>query len=66
MSSIEALPKPPRVTGGCLCGAVRYRLDFPRDHDFAMNVSKLVSQVPLHALVQWRVQASQLSCRQVR
>lgn len=41
MSSIEELPKPSRVTGGCLCGAVRYRLDFPPDYDFAKNVSKL-------------------------
>lgn len=39
MPSIEELPKPARVTGGCLCGAVRYRVDFPRDYDFAKNVS---------------------------
>lgn len=41
MSSIEELPKPKHVTGGCLCGAVRYRLDFPHDHDFTKNVSKV-------------------------
>lgn len=40
MSSIEELPKPARVTGGCLCGAVRYRVDFPGGYDFAKNVSK--------------------------
>lgn len=39
MSSIEELPKPERVTGGCLCGAVRYRVDFPPDYNFAKNVS---------------------------
>ncbi|POS70873.1 glutathione-dependent formaldehyde-activating GFA [Diaporthe helianthi] len=37
MSSTEELPKPPRVTGGCLCGAVRYRVDFPRDFEIAKN-----------------------------
>lgn len=41
MSSIEELPKPKRVTGGCLCGAVRYRLEFPEDHDFTKNVSEV-------------------------
>lgn len=40
MSSIEELAKPARVTGGCLCGAVRYRVDFPHDYDFAKNVSE--------------------------
>lgn len=40
MSSIEELPKPARVTGGCLCGAIRYRVDFPHDYDFAKNVSE--------------------------
>lgn len=39
MSSIKELPKPERVTGGCLCGAVRYRVDFPPDYDFTKNVS---------------------------
>lgn len=41
MSSIEELPKPKHVTGGCLCGAVRYRLDFPQGHDFTKNVNKV-------------------------
>lgn len=40
MSSIEEPPKPLLVTGGCLCGAIRYRVDFPHGHDFAENVSK--------------------------
>ncbi|ORY60576.1 glutathione-dependent formaldehyde-activating GFA, partial [Pseudomassariella vexata] len=26
--------KPEFVTGGCLCGSVRYKVDFPPDHDF--------------------------------
>ncbi|KAI7773820.1 hypothetical protein LA080_009835 [Diaporthe eres] len=37
MPSIEELPKPARVTGGCLCGAVRFRVDFPRGYDFVKN-----------------------------
>ncbi|KAI3393064.1 hypothetical protein diail_4773 [Diaporthe ilicicola] len=37
MSSIEGLPKPTFVTGGCLCGAIRYRIDFPQGHNFAEN-----------------------------
>lgn len=45
MSSHEELPKPVRVTGGCLCGAVRYRLDFPPGHDFAKNVGKFENAV---------------------
>lgn len=46
MSSIEKLPEvaplptPARVTGGCLCGAIRYRLDFPLGYDFTKNVSE--------------------------
>ncbi|WYZ39286.1 hypothetical protein EsH8_III_001200 [Colletotrichum jinshuiense] len=30
----EPFPKPSFVTGGCLCGSVRYRVDFPSTHDF--------------------------------
>lgn len=46
MSSIEKLPEvaplptPARVTGGCLCGAVRFRMDFPRGYEFTKNVSE--------------------------
>lgn len=36
-------PTPKFVEGGCLCGALRYRIDFPENHDFAANVSSLFS-----------------------
>ncbi|XDG07663.1 hypothetical protein ABKA04_007278 [Annulohypoxylon sp. FPYF3050] len=26
--------KPTSITGGCLCGAIKYKVDFPNDHDF--------------------------------
>ncbi|KAL8281607.1 hypothetical protein RB600_005167 [Gaeumannomyces tritici] len=32
-------PKPKFVTGGCLCGALRYRADFPPTHDFGQSSS---------------------------
>ncbi|ROW06489.1 hypothetical protein VMCG_04260 [Cytospora schulzeri] len=37
MESANDLPKPKLITGGCLCGALRYRVDFPHDHDFVQN-----------------------------
>ncbi|KAI0202442.1 hypothetical protein F4808DRAFT_459044 [Astrocystis sublimbata] len=30
-------PKPKYVTGGCLCGSLRYRIEFPEGHDFEKN-----------------------------
>lgn len=30
-------PVPKTITGGCLCGSVRYRVNFPKDHDFIEN-----------------------------
>ncbi|KAK4189507.1 Mss4-like protein [Podospora australis] len=27
-------PTPKTITGGCLCGSIRYRVDFPPDHNF--------------------------------
>ncbi|KAK8102699.1 hypothetical protein PG984_015845 [Apiospora sp. TS-2023a] len=30
----EAFRKPQTITGGCLCGAVRYNVEFNKDHDF--------------------------------
>ncbi|KAK3319072.1 Mss4-like protein [Apodospora peruviana] len=34
-SDLQAgFPKPKFITGGCLCGALRYRVDFPPSHDF--------------------------------
>ncbi|KAK1967315.1 glutathione-dependent formaldehyde-activating enzyme [Colletotrichum sublineola] len=35
MSSADLGPKPKTVTGGCLCGALRYTVTFPASHDFA-------------------------------
>lgn len=32
-------PKPSSITGGCLCGSIRYRVDFPPTHDFISAVS---------------------------
>ncbi|KAI2781443.1 Mss4-like protein [Daldinia loculata] len=32
--SVDNFPKPTSITGGCLCGSIRYRVDFPKDHDF--------------------------------
>ncbi|KAK6201799.1 hypothetical protein LQW54_009378 [Pestalotiopsis sp. IQ-011] len=29
--------KPTSITGGCLCGSIRYRVDFPKGHDFLRN-----------------------------
>ncbi|KAM7185319.1 hypothetical protein V8F20_011852 [Naviculisporaceae sp. PSN 640] len=36
MSSFADLtfPTPKSITGGCLCGGIRYQVDFPPDHDF--------------------------------
>ncbi|KAI0147482.1 glutathione-dependent formaldehyde-activating GFA [Xylariaceae sp. FL1272] len=35
--SIHDFPKPTFVTGGCLCGSIRYRVEFPKDHDFLQS-----------------------------
>ncbi|KAI0119056.1 Mss4-like protein [Daldinia grandis] len=32
--SVDNFPTPTSITGGCLCGSIRYRVDFPKDHDF--------------------------------
>ncbi|KAI0430389.1 Mss4-like protein [Xylaria sp. FL1042] len=34
MASPNEFPKPKYITGGCLCEALRYRIDFPENHDF--------------------------------
>ncbi|KAF1810553.1 hypothetical protein P152DRAFT_420420 [Eremomyces bilateralis CBS 781.70] len=34
MASTNDFPKPTYITGSCLCGALKYRIDFPKDHDF--------------------------------
>ncbi|KAI1109811.1 hypothetical protein F5Y14DRAFT_390733 [Nemania sp. NC0429] len=37
MASSAEYPKPKYITGGCLCGSLRYRIDFPEDHDFEVS-----------------------------
>ncbi|KAI1183878.1 hypothetical protein F5B17DRAFT_108054 [Nemania serpens] len=37
MASSTEYPKPKYITGGCLCESLRYRIDFPEDHDFEVN-----------------------------
>lgn len=37
MSKTSTTPLPKTITGGCLCTAVRYRVTFPPNHDFAAN-----------------------------
>lgn len=34
--------KPDFITGGCLCGSIRYRVEFPKDHDFLASVGLIV------------------------
>ncbi|KAM7200623.1 putative glutathione-dependent formaldehyde-activating enzyme [Rhypophila sp. PSN 637] len=36
MASLDEVtfPTPKSITGGCLCGGIRYKVDFPPDHDF--------------------------------
>lgn len=36
----DSFPKPTTITGGCLCGSIRYQVDFPEDHNFLKSVSK--------------------------
>jgi hypothetical protein len=40
-------PTPKYITGGCLCGSLRYRVDFPPEHDFEASVHPL-PRIPLH------------------
>ncbi|KAK3939508.1 putative glutathione-dependent formaldehyde-activating enzyme [Diplogelasinospora grovesii] len=35
MASSFPFPTPKFIEGGCLCGALRYRVDFPEGHDFS-------------------------------
>lgn len=37
MASFSDLPKPKTITGGYLCAAIRYRVDFPEEYDFMKN-----------------------------
>ncbi|KAK4032544.1 Mss4-like protein, partial [Parachaetomium inaequale] len=34
-----SFPTPKFITGGCLCDSLRYRVDFPADHDFETSSS---------------------------
>lgn len=33
--------EPQFIEGGCLCGGIRYRVDFPEGHDFRKSVSQM-------------------------
>ncbi|KAK3379216.1 Mss4-like protein [Lasiosphaeria ovina] len=35
----SSFPTPKLIKGGCLCGALRYQVDFPADHDFKASSS---------------------------
>ncbi|ETS79486.1 hypothetical protein PFICI_09339 [Pestalotiopsis fici W106-1] len=37
MSAAENFPRPKYVEGGCLCGSLRYRVEFSNDHDFSKS-----------------------------
>jgi len=37
-TSVEDFAVPKFLEGGCLCGSLRYRVDFPEDHDFKKSV----------------------------
>ena len=37
-ADFNSVAKPEFITGGCLCGSIRYRVDFPKDHDFEKSV----------------------------
>jgi hypothetical protein len=37
--------KPKSITGGCLCGGVRYQIDFSPDHDWEHGVSERILDV---------------------
>jgi hypothetical protein len=39
MESEINFPVPKYIEGGCLCGAIRYRVDFPEGFDFKSAVS---------------------------
>lgn len=50
MSDNPNFPKPTFITGGCLCGALRYRVEFPEDHDFLKSVSLSILQLTLASM----------------
>lgn len=37
-SATDSFEKPESITGGCLCGSIRYKVVFPKDHDFLKSV----------------------------
>ncbi|KAK4695680.1 hypothetical protein P7C71_g2120, partial [Lecanoromycetidae sp. Uapishka_2] len=45
MADTSSVPKPSHISGGCLCGAVRYQLDFPEDSDWPPGLMRTASQL---------------------
>ena len=39
MTQPDLGPLPKKITGGCLCGEVRYSITFPEGHNFYESVS---------------------------
>jgi hypothetical protein len=63
--------KPETITGGCVCGSVRYIVTFPPNHDFANSVSLLEiltspSHQPQVRISNIDVQSTTCQCEQCR
>jgi len=43
-------PLPSKITGGCLCGSLKYEAHFPSNHDFKDNVRLPSPPPPLYFL----------------
>lgn len=70
MTFVPDFAKPKTMTGGCLCGAVRYRVDFPDGHDFWERVSEQILPFSIYLVARQVSDVSQKSgscqCTQCR